>query len=137
LSSIEPQPIEETDPQHALLRRWAQAVNARDVEGVVAHSHPEIELYPMQIAVGEHYRGHDGVRKWVADLEASKLGHQVRYLGIRTLPDGRVALFGEVRLNDTPISPYTLVATVRDGKIAETRSFLADEETLRVLKLLR
>lgn len=133
----EPAPITETDPDQVVVRRWAQAVNARDVEGVVEHSHPEIDLYPMQIAVGPHYRGHEGVRKWVADLVASDLGHQVTYLGIKTLPDGRVALFGEVCLEDTPISPYTLIATVRDGKVALTRSYLATEETLRVLKLLR
>ena len=130
-------PITQTDPDQVVVRRWAQAVNARDVEGVVAHSHPEIELYPMQIAVGPHYSGHDGVRKWVGDLVASNLGHQVTYLGIKTLDDGRVALFGEVCLDGTPISPYTLLATIRDGKVALTRSFLADEETLRVLKLLR
>jgi hypothetical protein len=133
----DPAPIEETDPQHVLVRRWAQAVNARDVETVIGHSHPDIELHPMQIAVSGHYRGHDGLRRWIADLVASDLGHQVRYLGIRTLPDGRVALFGEVQLEGTPISPYTLLVTIRDGKVALTRSYLADEETLRLLKLLR
>jgi hypothetical protein len=70
-------------------------------------------------------------------MVASDLGHQVRYLGIRTLPDGRVALFGEVCLEETVVSPYTLIATVRDGKVALTRSYLATEETLRLLKLLR
>ena len=127
----------EADPDQAVVRSWAQGVNARDVEAVVEHSHPEIELYPMQIAVGPHYSGHDGVRKWVADLVASDLGHQVTYLGIKTLDDGRVALFGEVCLDGTPISPYTLIATIRDGKVALTRSYLATEETLRILKLLR
>jgi hypothetical protein len=91
----------------------------------------------MQIAVGSHYTGHEGVRRWLADLVASDLGHQVRYRGIRTFPDGRVALFGEVCLEGTVISPYTLIAIVHDGKVAQTRSYLADEETLRQLKLLR
>ena len=130
-------PITETDPDHVLVRRWAQAVNVRDVDTAVALSHPDIDLQPMQIAVAGHYVGHEGLRAWIGDIVASDLGHQVRYLGIRTLPDGRVALFGEVCLEDTVVSPYTLVATVRDGKVALTRSYLATEETLRLLKLLR
>jgi ketosteroid isomerase-like protein len=134
---MEQPPITEADPQHRLVREWAQAVNARDVETVVSHSHPEIDMQPMQIAVAGHYQGHDGVRAWLRDIIASDLGHTVRYQGIKTLPDGRVALFGEVCLEGTSVSPYTLLATIRDGKIALTRSYLADEETLRLLKLLR
>jgi hypothetical protein len=134
---MEHAPITETDPQHRLLRRWAQAVNERDMETLVALSHPEIELHPMQIAVSGHYSGLDGLRAWLADIIASDLGHVVRYLGIRTLPDGRIALFGEVLLGETVVSPYTLIATIRDGKVALTRSYLATEETLRLLKLLR
>ena len=130
-------PITETDPDQRLLRQWAQAVNAREIETVVALSDPDIDLYPMQIAVHGHYHGHDGIRAWIGDILASGIGHNVRYLGIKTLPDGRIALFGEVRLEDTVISPYTLIATIRDGKVAATRSYLATEETLRLLKLLR
>jgi SnoaL-like domain len=133
----DPAPIEQTDPHERLVRRWAQAVNARDVDTVVAHSDPDIELYPMQIAVSGHYKGHEGIRSWIRDIVASDLGHQVRYLGMRTLPDGRVALFGEVCLEGTVISPYSLFVTLRDDKVVVTRSYLADEDTLRQLKLLR
>ena len=133
----DPQPITETDPDQVVLRRWAQAVNARDVEGIIALSHADIQLHPMQIAVAGHYSGHDGIRAWIRDILASGIGHNVRYLGIRTLPDGRVALFGEVRLEETVVSPYTLIAEISDGKVAVTRSYLATEDTLRVLKLLR
>src|SRR3954451_2323975 len=133
----EREPMTQTDPDQRRRRRWAHAVNAPDVERIVALSAPDIDLYPMQIAVSGHYHGHDGIREWVRDILASGLGHNVRYLGIRTLPDGRVALFGEVRLEETVISPYTLIAEIRDGKVALTRSYLATEETLRLLKLLR
>jgi len=133
----EPAPITETDPDQRLLRQWAQAVNARDVDAICALSSPDIDLHPMQIAVNGHYTGHDGIRAWIRDILASGIGHNVRYVGIRTLPDGRVALFGEVTLDGVVVSPYTLVATIRDGKVALTRSYLATEETLRLLKLLR
>ncbi|MEA2458205.1 MAG: hypothetical protein QOC95_1177, partial [Thermoleophilaceae bacterium] len=64
-------------------------------------------------------------------------GHKVAIDRVRTLPDGRVALFGDVYLQGRLIAPYALVVTVRDGKVAVARSYLNDEETLAHLKLLR
>jgi hypothetical protein len=126
----------EREPTHDLVRQWARAVNDRDPETLVALSDPDISLNPMQIEVSGHYKGHDGLRQWVDDLVASELGHRVEFRGIRTLPDGRVALFGEVFIGDKSISPYSLLVTLRDGKVAATRSYLSDEDTLRQLKLL-
>jgi hypothetical protein len=71
------------------------------------------------------------------DLTTDDIGHGVRLESTRTLPDGRVALTGDVYLEDRLISPYTLVVEVRDGLVARVRSYLNDEETLRALKLLR
>jgi ketosteroid isomerase-like protein len=125
------------DHAHDLAWRWAEAVNQRDRETLLALSHPEIDLYPLQIAVSGHYRGPEGVARWMDELTTDDIGHHVRLESTRTLPDGRIALVGEVYLEDRLISPYTLVAEVRDGKVASVRSYLNDEETLRHLKLLR
>jgi hypothetical protein len=129
-------PDDEPDPSHRLVRQWATAVNARDPERIVELSDPGIVLNPMQVGISGHYKGHDGVREWIADLVATDLGHRVDFRGIRTLPDGRVALFGEVFIGDRSISPYSLLVTLRDGRVAATRSYLSDEDTLRQLKLL-
>jgi ketosteroid isomerase-like protein len=129
-------PDDEPDPAHRLVRQWARAVNERDPETLVALSAPDITLNPMQVGISGHYKGHEGLREWVADLVASELGHRVDFRGIRTLPDGRVALFGEVFLGDASISPYSLLATLRDGKVAGMRSYLSDEPTMQQLKLI-
>jgi SnoaL-like domain len=123
-------------PEQALVRRWAQAVNARDRDALVAESDPEIYCYPLQVGLTGHYRGHEGIRRWLDDMDASALGHQVSYEGIRTLADGRVALFGTLRLDGNPISPYTLIATVAGDKVVQMRSYLSDEDTLRHLKMI-
>ena len=123
--------------EELLVRRWAQAVNARDRDALVAESDPDIYVYPLQVGLTGHYRGHDGARRWLDDMDASDLGHQVRYEGLRTLADGRIALFGTLLLDDNPISPYTLIATVAGDKIVQMRSYLSDEETMEHLKLLR
>jgi hypothetical protein len=131
-------PEDEPDPQHRLVRQWARSVNERDRDTLVALSHPDIDSYPLQIAtVSGHYQGHDGVRRWIDDMVASDIGHQVEFIGIRTLADGRVALFGALFVEGKEISPYSLIATLREGKVAGMRSYLSDEATMEHLKLLR
>jgi len=131
-------PEDEADPSRRVVRLWATAVNARDAEALVSYSHPDIDSYPLQVAkVSGHYSGHEGMRRWLGDMEASDTGHNVRATGIRTLPDGRVALFGQLLVEGKEISPYSLIATLRDGKVVAMRSYLSDEETMEHLKLLR
>jgi hypothetical protein len=130
-------PEEEPDPLHRLVRRWAQAVNERDLDTLTAESDPGIDVYPLQIAtVGGLYSGHDGLRRWLDDANATNIGYRVELVGIRTIGDGRVALFGQVLVEGKVISPYSMIATAKDGKIAAMRSYLSDEETMRQLKLI-
>jgi hypothetical protein len=131
-------PEEEPDPLHRLVRVWAQAINERDMDVLVASSDPGVDVYPLQIAtVSGHYSGHDGLRRWLDDANATNIGYQVEFVGIRTIDEERVALFGQVYVEGKAISPYSMIATVRDGKIAAMRSYLSDEETMEHLKLLR
>jgi ketosteroid isomerase-like protein len=135
---VTPSPDDEPVTEHRLVRQWARAVNERDRDTLAAHSHPDIDCYPLQIAtVSGHYQGHDGLRRWIDDMVASDIGHEVRFVGIRTLPDGRVALFGTLFVEGKEISPYSLIATVHDGLVIGMRSYLSDEETMEHLKLLR
>jgi ketosteroid isomerase-like protein len=131
-------PDDEPDPLHRLVRRWATAVNERDAEKLNSYSDPEIDVYPLQIAtVSGHYQGYEGMRRWLDDMVASDIGHNVEFVSIRTLDDGRVALFGSVFVEGKEISPYSLIATIRGDKVIGMRSYLSDEETMEHLKLLR
>ena len=114
----------------SLIRRWADAINARDLDALLELAHPDIELYPLQFGVSGDFSGADGVREWVETFRRWDPGHQVRIEGIRSLPDGRVALFGTVLIDGEPSTPYTLVASVADGKVRSMHSYPSDEETL-------
>jgi ketosteroid isomerase-like protein len=130
-------PEDEPDPLHRLVRIWAQAINERDIETLTANSDPAVDVYPLQIAtVSGHYTGHDGLQRWLEDADATNIGYQVEFVGIRTIADGRVALFGQVHVEGKAISPYSMVAAVKDGKVTSMRSYLSDEETMRHLKLI-
>jgi ketosteroid isomerase-like protein len=52
-----------------LIRRMFEAFNAGDVEGMVALTHPDAEVYPMRAQLeGRAYRGHEGIREMIADI---------------------------------------------------------------------
>jgi ketosteroid isomerase-like protein len=51
-------------------RRAIEAFNARDMASFLALCDPEIEVHSVFAAVGGAvYRGHDGVRSWIRDLQ--------------------------------------------------------------------
>jgi ketosteroid isomerase-like protein len=60
-----------------LHRRAVEAFNARDVEAVVALCDPNIEFHAMPAPRGGVYHGHDGVRRWLGDLEEA-WGDEIR-----------------------------------------------------------
>jgi hypothetical protein len=63
-------------------------------------------------------------------------GHWVAIDTVRAIADDRAAVFGKLTMGGRPVSPYTMVTMLRDGKVAVMRSYLSDEETLTQLGLL-
>jgi ketosteroid isomerase-like protein len=114
----------------SLIRRWSDAINARDKDALLELAHPDIELHTLQLGVSGRYSGREGVAKWMAELADWDPGHRVRVEQIRTLQSGRIAVFGTIMIEGEPSSAYSLVARVEDGKVAEMRSFPSDEDTL-------
>jgi ketosteroid isomerase-like protein len=113
-----------------LVRRWFDALNARNHSARIEMAHPDIEVYPMQFAVSGTYNGHEGLRQWGKDLSAWDPGHHVEPGEIRELGDGRYVAFGTVIIDGEAFSPYALLIRIADGKVVAVRSYLNDEETL-------
>lgn len=126
----------EGDPLHDLIKRWVAAFNARDVEALVALADPEIDCHPLQISARGHFKGHDGIRRWMQELGADDPGHRVRVDSVRGLGDDRVVLLGAICVEDDAVSPYSLLVLAREGRILTARSYLSDEHTLDRLGLL-
>ena len=55
------------------LKRGAEAYNRRDIEPLVELFHPEAEWYPFtaQVEGNEAYHGHEGLRQWFANTNAT------------------------------------------------------------------
>lgn len=114
-----------------LAERFIDAFNRRDADGIVALTHPQVEFVPT-LLVGQRsvYDGHDGIRRWVAELAASGATHQVRVRDVRRLAPDRFAALTEVLVEGEVTSPSALVAVLRDGLIVHAKAYLSDERTL-------
>jgi hypothetical protein len=113
-------------------RQFVDAFNRRDVDDLIALSDAAIEFHPTSL-VGERrrYDGHEGLRRWFADLSDSQIEHQVRVKEVRPTDEGFLVL-SEVLLGGELVSPSAMLArTNADGRIVEARAFLTDPETLR------
>ncbi len=112
-------------------QRFIDAFNRRDADALVALAHPDVEFLPTML-VGQRavYRGHDGLRRWVADLVASGAVHQVRVRTVRRLSAERFAVLTEVLIEGDVTSPSAMIAALRDGLIVRAKAYLSDEQTL-------
>jgi hypothetical protein len=114
-----------------IARRFIDAFNQRDADRLVALSDPEIEFHPTTLVGGrQQYDGHDGVRRWLSEVEASGLEHQARVREVRPREGGFV-LLSEVLLDGRLITPSAMVARLsEEHAIVEAHAFLTDAELL-------
>jgi hypothetical protein len=118
-------------------REFIDAFNRRDAEGLVALCGPGIDFRPTPlVGANDGYRGHDGLRRWVAELRASDLDHRVRVREVRTLDERRFLLLSEVWVDGELVSPSAMLTRLDEsGAIVEAQAFLSDEETLERIVL--
>ncbi len=121
-------------------RRWLAAFQERDIEALIALVDPSIELHTLVMAEAGGvpvYRGHDGYRAWLRDLDEvwEDLQFELeRYfdLGEHTLVVG--VQRGRGRQSGVPIEmPLTTVVRWREGRVVYSKSYLHLEDALRDL----
>jgi ketosteroid isomerase-like protein len=114
----------------AVVRQAYEAFTARDVDAMAAISDPEIEFLPPHTAglahAGEPYRGYEGLRMYVEDVERlwkemQVIPQEFKDLGDSVIVDGRVYARG----NDGLLvdSPMRWVWTLRGGKVLSGRPY--------------
>jgi ketosteroid isomerase-like protein len=57
----------------SLFQKAIEAYNRRDIEAMLVLSHPEAEWYPFtaQVEGDDAYHGHEGLRQWWANVDAT------------------------------------------------------------------
>jgi ketosteroid isomerase-like protein len=120
-----------------VVRRVAEALNRRDVAGIVEEVSPEVEWHPaMQALVGGAtvYRGPEGVREMMRDFYDTFADVHLEVLETRESGD-RVVLVGHIRVRGKVSgadaeSPAAYVVSLRNGKVIRVRTYLDPDEAL-------
>jgi ketosteroid isomerase-like protein len=123
------------------VREVLAVVNRRDAEAVLPFTDPEIELQSPIIGgvEGKIYRGHQGVREWIAETDAAfeelRLEpEEFRDLGDDVLMIGR--LYARGRESGVEIdSPTAWLSAFRDGKAVRARGYLNIQDALEAAGL--
>jgi uncharacterized protein len=122
------------------LKRAFDASNRRDIEGLLAEVHPDVEWHPA-IAVllgGEAtYRGHEGVREWFRDQEEAfaevHLDYsEIRDFGERIVGIGRLRTCGRASGAETE-SPVAWVVEFKNGKAIHATAYLEPSDALEAV----
>ena len=124
-----------------IVREVLNAGNRRDTEAMLPYVDPEVELHSAVIdgAEGNAYRGHEGVRRWMAESDAAFDVQRMEAEEWRDLGDG-VLLIGHVhaRGRESGVEIDSAIAwlyTLRDGKIVLARGYLNTQEALEAAGL--
>jgi hypothetical protein len=110
--------------------RYVAAYNDRDLEAMLVLQDEHVVSYPSRLFGQRCLSGHAGVREWCRTMVASGRWYQVVVHDVRLLGSDRLAVIGEIRDGGKLLSPWGVVVRVRNGLIAESRSYLSDAELL-------
>ncbi len=122
-----------------IAQSMVDAFNRRDADAFVAHADAEVAFYPTPL-VREHdvHRGHDGLKRWLEEIEAAGTQHRFRVSEVRTLDVSRFLIVGEVVIDGDTVSPLAVLARVTETeKIVEMHAFLSDERILEQVGVTR
>ena len=119
-------------------KRGLEAGNRGDVDTLLEQLDPEVEWHSALHALigGEQtvFRGHDGVRKMLQDLNETFGEIEIEIDEIRDLGDGLVAI-GRNRSRGKASgaeieTPLALVTEIRNGKTVSIRGYLDPQQAL-------
>ena len=124
-------------------KRGLEAGNRGDIEGLLEELDPEVEWHSALHAFlrGEQtvFRGHEGVREMLGDLNDAFGEIHIEISEIRDLGDGLVAI-GHTRTRGRGSgveteTPLAFVTEVRNGKTISIRAYLDPKEALEAAGL--
>ena len=116
--------------------RW----NEGDYEFLISAATPDVELHSrFGNLTGESYRGHAGVRKWLADIQQSFERFDLWLDDIRDLGDDVLAIGGlDLRARGSGLDmkqPMGWVFEIRDGRLARMHFYAQPGEALEAVGL--
>jgi ketosteroid isomerase-like protein len=124
-----------------VVRALFDAYRRQAIDAAVEIAHPDIEVRPSIVGGPESsvYRGRDGFRMFLADVEAAWADFSIEVEEFRDLGDTVLALgrsFARGEGSGVAVEATTgWVAVVRDGKVHRFASFVSRDQALEAVGL--
>jgi ketosteroid isomerase-like protein len=124
-------------------KRGLEAYNRRDAEAMLEDLDPGVEWYPALLVMlgGEAtvYRGHEGVRALLRDVDETLAEIHVEFTEIRDLGE-RIVAIGRIRTRGKTSGAVTesdlgYVADFKNEKVSRIRTYLDPREALEAAGL--
>jgi len=121
------------DDDLELVRSAIEALNGRDMERLLELLDPDVELVTVKaVFEGTEYRGHDGLRRYLADMSEDWERFSYELDSLTPVGDGLVLVTGRMhargRETGTEVeSPGAWLNEVRDGVVVSVH-FYADAD---------
>jgi ketosteroid isomerase-like protein len=124
----------------AIAEELVDAINARDIDRLLAIATDDIEFIPLRAAVeGGSYFGRAGVEKFFRDLEEVWIELRIELEEGREVTPGSVlgmaTFHGRAHWSDLPVKmPVGLLARIRDGLVYYAAVYTDREEAEQAAK---
>jgi ketosteroid isomerase-like protein len=124
-------------------RRAMEAYNRRDIDAFLQAFDSRVEIHPLTLAMfGQEttvYRGHEGVRQFIRDVDEVLPQLQVELLEIRDLGE-RIVAQGRLRARGRASgaeveSPISWVIEFKGGRVTRMRDYLDPKDALEAADL--
>lgn len=130
--------IDDARAGELLVARWYEAFNERDLAAMLACVDRDVDFRPLRLDGQEqgHYRGRDGVERWMADVESSGLPERLEIADFYVADD---VVFADGFLcagDGATIVPFCAVHRLEARSIISAHHYFSDRETLMRLGML-
>ncbi len=125
-------------PPAAIVVRWVQAFNARDLDAMLACLAEEVDLHPLRLGgAAVRYLGHAGVREWFDRLAHASIDYRIVLEQARDLGGGKVSASGSLSFGeDLDIGPFCALHRVQRGLIVDLRQYVSEPDMIERVGLI-
>jgi len=122
-----------SDKDLEIIRVGVEALNRGDVDGLAEALDPDVELVPLRAVLdGTVYRGHGGMRRWLADMGEDWTRFELDLQEVRELEGGQVLVQATMRLRGKSgvalDSSAAWLCELRGGRVSRIQ-FFADADS--------
>jgi ketosteroid isomerase-like protein len=125
----------------AILRRFADAANRRDLTALLSCCDPDIEIHSSRLLLGTPvYRGHAGIERWFRDMAAAWEDLQGELVEVVAVGPNELVVLGKGtgrgKTTGAPfVSENPMLVKFRSGRVAHVEWFSTKEDAVEAAGL--